>query len=302
VSRLRPQTLRVIGPGFLALTLLLIHPSDASADGKSPRQPAKRTVPNDRRGEAKTAASRSQGGRCVHVVKRGDSVSRLAARYRVTRDSIIAGNQLASPAALRVGQNIEVPGCDAMPPRRVASQDAPAIVAADDTALLARVGPRRIPTRLHVGTPDLGTDVIEFQWPTDGVVVSTFGRRRAGWHAGIDIKADLGAPIRAVAAGTVILSAWEPSYGRLIKIQHAGGFTSLYAHNLENLVDVGDAVEMGAVIATVGSSGRATAPHLHFEIRRAEVAYNPLHLLEMRQTPMLASASETALDDNQDRE
>jgi murein DD-endopeptidase MepM/ murein hydrolase activator NlpD len=97
----------------------------------------------------------------------------------------------------------------------------------------------------------------------------------------------------------VVVSGWERFYGNMIKLQHAGGFMSTYAHNLENLAEVGDVVEAGAVIATVGRSGRASASHLHFEIRREGVAYNPLYLLEMPDGPVLASAPEMH-HDNED--
>ena len=73
----------------------------------------------------------------------------------------------------------------------------------------------------------------------------------------------------------VISSGWERAYGRVVKIWHFGDLMTVYAHNLENLVKVGDWVEQGQVIATVGSTGRATAPHLHFEIRLEGRKYNP---------------------------
>ena len=75
---------------------------------------------------------------------------------------------------------------------------------------------------------------------------------------------------------------------RVIRIEHADGFTSLYAHNLENRVEVGDEIEGGAVIGTVGRSGHASGEHLHFEIRRRGIAYNPLHLLN-QDAPVLVS-------------
>jgi murein DD-endopeptidase MepM/ murein hydrolase activator NlpD len=148
--------------------------------------------------------------------------------------------------------------------------------------LLARVGPNRIPTRLFVAVPEFGAESVEFTWPVDGMVASGFGRRRLGWHAGIDIKADGGTPVLAAAAGTVVFSGWSASYGRLVKLQHSNEFVTIYAHNSENLVQVGDEVEAGKMIATVGRSGRASAHHLHFEIRREGMAFNPLFLLEGR--------------------
>ena len=100
----------------------------------------------------------------------------------------------------------------------------------------------------------------------------------------------------------MLFSGSERFYGRMIKLEHPGGFTSTYAHNLENLVEVGDEVEAGAVIGTVGRSGHASASHLHFEIRREGMAYNPVHLLEERETSILASAPGAPPGDDEDRE
>ncbi len=86
----------------------------------------------------------------------------------------------------------------------------------------------------------------------------------------------------------MVFSGFERYYGRVIRIEHYDGFTSLYAHNLENLVEVGDEIAAGAVIATVGRTGHASGEHLHFEIRRNGVAYNPLHLLS-QDAPILVS-------------
>jgi murein DD-endopeptidase MepM/ murein hydrolase activator NlpD len=155
--------------------------------------------------------------------------------------------------------------------------------------LVARVGPRRIPTRLHVAIPEFAGDEVDFMWPIDGPLVSGFGRRRGGWHAGIDIRADRGTPIRAAAPGVVVFSGWETYYGKLVKVEHLNGFITLYAHNHENLVQVGDQVDTETILATVGRTGRATGDHLHFEIRRNGMAYNPAHLLDPRDVPTVVA-------------
>jgi murein DD-endopeptidase MepM/ murein hydrolase activator NlpD len=131
--------------------------------------------------------------------------------------------------------------------------------------------------------PEFDSEGFEFLWPVEGPVISNFGRRRSGWHAGVDIKAEPGTPVMAAAPGVVYFSGWERAYGRVVKIEHPGGFTTVYAHNLENLVEVGDEVDASTVIATVGRSGRTTGYHLHFEIRREGMAYNPLYLLQPRE-------------------
>jgi murein DD-endopeptidase MepM/ murein hydrolase activator NlpD len=125
---------------------------------------------------------------------------------------------------------------------------------------------------------------MEFVWPVEGPVTSGFGRRGFwGWHRGVDIKAARNTPIRAAASGTVLFSGWQSSYGRVIRIAHPGALTTVYAHNLRNLVKAGDRVGPETIIGAVGRTGFATGYHLHFEIQRAGLAENPLPLLAHRE-------------------
>jgi murein DD-endopeptidase MepM/ murein hydrolase activator NlpD len=127
-------------------------------------------------------------------------------------------------------------------------------------------------------------DRVGFMWPVRGSVTSRFGRRGLwGWHRGVDIKAPKGTPIRAAAAGTVVFSGRQSSYGRVIKIAHPSGLSTVYAHNNANSVKAGDRVKAGAVIGTVGRTGHATTNHLHFEIRRQGRAQDPLPLFQRPQ-------------------
>ena len=121
----------------------------------------------------------------------------------------------------------------------------------------------------------MGWTAVTFIRPVPGPIVSPFGPRGVAWHGGIDLRAERQDPIHAAAAGMVITSGWEKAYGRVVKLWHVNDLMTIYAHNLENLVKVGDWVEQGQVIATAGSTGRATAPHLHFEIRLNGRKYNP---------------------------
>jgi len=91
------------------------------------------------------------------------------------------------------------------------------------------------------------------------------GDRR--YHAGTDIAAPLGTPIRAVADGRVIESGPKGTYGNAVVIETADGRKMLYAHNKQNFVQTGDWVSRGEEIAEVGSTGRATGPHVHFEVK-----------------------------------
>jgi len=223
---------------------------------------------------------------CRHTVRSGESISRIAVRYRVSRAALVHANRLANPHALRSGQQLAVPNCQPPAPATVGESSGPEPAA--DGVLITRVGPRRILTSLVLAEPDFQGAGIPLIWPVEGPVISAFGQRSRGWHAGIDIKAPIGSEIYAAAPGTVEHSGWIRSYGNVVKIQHSNGFITLYAHNQKNLVEVGAEVEAGQLIATVGRSGEATGPHVHFEVRRDGKAYNPLHLLAPSdQSPIL---------------
>jgi murein DD-endopeptidase MepM/ murein hydrolase activator NlpD len=138
----------------------------------------------------------------------------------------------------------------------------------------------RPPSNLILQLPDFGDRLPLFLWPVQGPVTSGFGLRRSGWHKGIDVKADRGAPVGASASGLVVASGFEDGYGYVVKIQHINGFVTVYAHNERNFVRIGERVRAGQRVATIGRSGRATAPHLHFEIRHDGYAYDPLYLFK----------------------
>lgn len=109
-------------------------------------------------------------------------------------------------------------------------------------------------------------------WPTRGWVTSGFGYRKSPFtglpekHEGLDIAARLGSEVRATADGKVIRAGRDNGYGNLVEIDHGYGVLSRYGHNSKNLVTVGDKVKRGQVIALIGSTGRSTGPHVHYEI------------------------------------
>ncbi|KFN47270.1 M23 family metallopeptidase [Arenimonas metalli] len=122
--------------------------------------------------------------------------------------------------------------------------------------------------------------------PAPGYIVSgygsrndPFGRGRAH-HMGIDIDANGGDPITSAADGVVSYSGWRNGYGNTIEIDHGNGFKTLYAHNAANLVKSGDVVRAGQLIGKVGSTGRSTGSHLHFEIKLDGRQVNPRQYLD----------------------
>ena len=268
---MRGLWLAALPPTLLVLVVSLAAPLGAEA----PRRPA--------RGASATAAVP-----VIHRVKAGDTLIGIASRHHVTVAALVATNRLAgADARVRVGQRLVIPGAS------------PALVRARRTPPL--VPARRLlspPPALVLAVPDFSDLAPLFVWPVDGPVSSMFGRRRMGWHRGIDIKADLGALVTASAGGTVVTSAYETRYGRVVKIEHFNGFMTVYAHNDENLVEAGDRVSLGQAIALVGRTGRATADHLHFEIRQAGLAYNPLYMLPLPPRPTLVE--ETNEEDHDD--
>lgn len=111
--------------------------------------------------------------------------------------------------------------------------------------------------------------------------MSSFGLRNGEPHEGIDIAAPEGTDILAAENGTVIFSDRLSGYGKTVMLKHAHHWVTLYAHCQETLVAEGDVVERGDIIARVGETGRATGPHLHFEVRQGEMPRNPLDHVEV---------------------
>ncbi len=145
-------------------------------------------------------------------------------------------------------------------------------------------------------TPDLQrTDTVilregaertaSYQWPLRARITSEFGMRKdpftgeSRFHQGIDLAAGEGTPVEACREGRVIKSEYQKGYGNVVVLDHGNGITTLYAHNRENLVKEGDWIRKGAPVAEVGSTGRSTGPHLHFEVRRHGKHLNPLEFL-----------------------
>lgn len=130
-----------------------------------------------------------------------------------------------------------------------------------------------------------------FIWPVDGPVVSKFGPKSGNrFNDGINIGAPAGTPIRAAADGTVIYVGNElRSFGNLILIRHAAGWTSAYAHTEQVRVRRNQRVETGAIIAAVGQSGSVACPQLHFELRREAKAVDPAGVMPKRPRAHTAS-------------
>jgi murein DD-endopeptidase MepM/ murein hydrolase activator NlpD len=122
-------------------------------------------------------------------------------------------------------------------------------------------------------------------WPVEGRLMSPFAERtdpfsgEGEFHKGIDISATTGTPVRVTADGVVIHAELESGYGKLIVVDHGGGFQTYYAHLSRFFVHTGQTVRRGEPIGAVGSTGRVTAPHLHYEVRMGDAPVNPTRYL-----------------------
>ncbi len=127
-------------------------------------------------------------------------------------------------------------------------------------------------------------------WPVNGKLEGGFGGRRnpfggGGYefHSGQDIEADWGAPIVSGASGRVTFTGWQNGYGQLVEVDHGGGLTTRYAHLSHIDVELDQVVARGQLLGKVGSTGRSTGPHLHYEVRINDQPVNPLpYLLQMK--------------------
>jgi murein DD-endopeptidase MepM/ murein hydrolase activator NlpD len=116
-------------------------------------------------------------------------------------------------------------------------------------------------------------------WPVSGPVTSPFGMRWGRLHAGIDIGVPTGTPIRAAAAGTVIVCGYDGGYGNLVVLDNGGNLATAYAHQSQIAVTCGQHVEQGQTLGYVGCTGHCFGPHLHFEVRINGSAVDPLGYL-----------------------
>jgi len=230
----------------------------------------------------------------------GDSVSRIAERHAVPVEDIVELNGLANPDRLEVGQPLFLYGIEELLARKAKVKSAKADGASKAASrpgapkpAKAQKPPRSVgktPSgkkpagRTPARKPGRKPAPSKYVWPVDGGrLTSGYGRRGRRMHKGIDIAAKPGTPIKAAAAGEVIYSDnKQRGYGNLVILQHADDSVTVYAHNRRNLVDEGETVRQGSVIAELGNTGRSTGPHLHFELRLKGKAVDPLIHLPAR--------------------
>lgn len=144
------------------------------------------------------------------------------------------------------------------------------LILADAKVQTEKVGTKPLPPKYGTGS---------FRRPLYGALTSRFGMRWGRMHNGIDIAGNTGDPVYAADGGKVIYAGWLGNYGYLVKIHHDNEYVTYYGHNSKLLVKTGQRVAKGEIIARVGSTGRSTGPHLHFEVRKNGTPVNPLSYL-----------------------
>lgn len=208
------------------------------------------------------------------IVRVGDTLARIAHRYGLTLHELIRLNPGLEAARLIAGTQIRLAQAGTGQSRMVLG--------------LAPVGSGGLS---WPQLPSFGGAPRSFEgnssgwaWPAKGVFTSGYGWRWGRMHKGIDVANNVGTPIVAAKDGHVLFAGWnDGGYGYLVEIQHDDGSISRYAHNSRLLVSAGEQVSQGTPISLMGSTGRSTGPHLHFEIvSPGKGALNPLQFLPSR--------------------
>lgn len=198
----------------------------------------------------------------AYTVKPGDTLDSVASKFDTGSQGILdfPFNDVPDDQKLQAGQLLIVP--DGVPPESKATPKPKPVYVAQ--------GPQ---------TTFSAPGGANFMWPTTFQMISTYF---AWWHPGIDMANRAAPPVQAAAGGTVIVAGWPDNYGygNRVVIDHGNGYQTLYAHLSNIYVSVGQSVSRGQVVGQMGSTGRSTGTHLHFEIRFKGIAVNPLAILK----------------------
>jgi murein DD-endopeptidase MepM/ murein hydrolase activator NlpD len=228
---------------------------------------------------ASVPAASSYGG--FHIAGPGDTLSKIARRYRVSVADLARANRIVPHAQIGLGDRLTIPARAAarpasppapqaeapqpQPPRQTAGIDQ------RHTANLAS------PTEPQESESKHVTNSAVFRWPVRGRIVTAFGGKPNGQqNDGINIAVPEGTPVKAAESGDVAYAGNElKGYGNLILVRHPNGFVTAYAHASELLVKRGDKVKRGQIIAKSGRTGAISSPQLHFEIRKGSTPVDP---------------------------
>ncbi len=243
-------------------------------------------------------------------VQSADTLDRIAARHRLSKQTLARENNLKPTAKLKAGTRLWIPAAatkSAEPrvtPRATPTPKPPLAkpkqAAAPRTAEVPGGGlkpgpsadlgdaisrpkssPASMPPKAVVPVGRLPEPSRSgFIWPVEGRLTRRFKDTASEKYTGVDIATPFGTEVRAARDGTVVyVGDGIPGYGKLVIVEHASGFATLYGHNSQLLVSQKQKVRMGQVIARSGSTGRGSEPYLHFEVRRNRTAVDPVTVL-----------------------
>ncbi len=210
----------------------------------------------------------------THLVEQGQTLFRISQAYGVKVATLLEANHLKPSVPLKVGQRLFIPGATAVkkvePFRALTPEQRESLELSLRNEVVSPPPPPSGPPRPHVRTDG------DFLWPILGPINSPFGPRWGKFHAGIDIGSPSYQEVVASADGEVIYAGdTRGALGKAIVLQHGNGFRTVYAHLSILVAREGDTVRQGQAIGGVGDTGRATGPHLHFEIRQNGTPVNP---------------------------
>ena len=234
-----------------------------------------------------------------YKVKKGDSVSKIAAAFSVSMDAIIASNGITNARSLREGETLRIPNMDGIPytvkngdslGKISQSMGVPleAILDANDLQNdFISSGMTLFIPGARMNREDLKLALGElFLYPVRGARLSSpFGWRNdpftgvRSYHAAIDLSCPQGTPIKSAMDGKVSALGYNATYGNYLILSHSGGYQTMYAHLFSFSVKKGDQVGQGSLIGAVGTTGYSTGPHLHFAVFKNGKAVNPLDFL-----------------------
>jgi murein DD-endopeptidase MepM/ murein hydrolase activator NlpD len=234
-----------------------------------------------------------------YTIQRGDSISKIAASYSLSMDTVIAFNNIGNAKRIREGSVIRIPNMDGIPYTVQRGDSLSKISARFGVPLEVILDANNLETELiSAGTSlfvpgakmtreDLKKALGEFfLYPIKGRLTSPFGWRIdpvngivGRNHAALDLAAPTGTPIKASADGTIAVAGLSSTYGKYVIISHSDGYETMYAHMNKIYLNKGAKVLQGTVIGEVGNTGYSTGPHLHFGVFKNGKAINPAEVL-----------------------
>jgi murein DD-endopeptidase MepM/ murein hydrolase activator NlpD len=245
----------------LLVILALVAPSIASAAPKRTKPPAPRPE----------LGTKAKPKGVTHVVQPGQTLFRISQAYRVKVAVLMEANRLKPTTTLRVGQRLVIPGAKAV--KKVEAYRS--LTPREREVLERSLSGEGVPPPKPPSRPGVRTDA-ELVWPIVGPITSRFGPRWGKFHAGIDMGSPHYQEVVAALDGEVLYAnATKGGLGKAVVLRHGRGLRTVYAHLSIIIAREGDTVRQGQAIGGVGDTGRATGPHLHFEVRRNGAALNP---------------------------